>query len=114
MLGSAQGFSAVQFGISTDKPVPADFDGDAKTDQAVYRDGTWYKLGSTQGFTAEQFGIATDLPAPSDLDGDGKADITVFRPSDGTWYQLNSSNGAFVASPFGLSGDKPTQSAFEY
>jgi hypothetical protein len=114
MLGSTQGFSAVQFGIETDKPVPADFDGDAKTDQAVYRDGTWYKLGSSQGFTANQFGIATDIPAPSDLDGDGKADITVFRPSDGYWYQLNSSTGFVISTPFGLSGDKPTQAAFEY
>jgi hypothetical protein len=114
MLGSTQGFSAVQFGISTDKPAPADYDGDAKTDQCVYRDGTWYVLGSTRGFTATQFGIATDIPAPSDLDGDGKADITVFRPSQGTWYQLNSSNGFVISTPFGLSEDKPTQSAFAY
>lgn len=114
MLGSTQGFSAIQFGISTDKPAPADFDGDGKTDQCVYRDGVWYILQSTQGFTAVQFGISSDIPTPADFDGDGKADVAVFRPSSGTWYVLNSSNGAFSATPFGLTGDTPTQSAFAY
>jgi len=112
--GSTQGFTAVAFGIATDKTAPADFDGDGRTDQCVYRDGTWYVLRSTQGFTAVQFGISSDIPATSDFDGDGKADIAVFRPSTGTWYVLNSSNGAFSATAFGLSGDKPTQSAFAY
>ena len=114
MMGSTQGFTAIQFGISTDKTVPADYDGDSKTDQAVFRDGVWYVNGSTEGFAATQWGSAGDLPAPSDLDGDGKADITVFRPADGTWYQLNSLNGTFLSTPFGLSGDIPTQTAFEY
>ena len=114
MLGSTQGFSAVQFGISTDKPLQADYDGDGKSDQCVYRDGVWYVLRSTQGFTAVQFGLSSDVPIPSDFDGDGKADIAVFRPASGTWYVLSSSNGTFSATPFGLTGDKPTQAAFAY
>jgi hypothetical protein len=44
---------------------------------------------------------------------DGKADISGFRPSDGQWYRTNSGNGSFFAFPFGVSGDKPTQSAFQ-
>ncbi len=101
-------YSAVQWGISTDKPAPADFDGDGKTDRAVFRDGIWYIYQSSNGqVRIENFGLAGDLPRPGDFDGDGKADISVFRPSDGIWYRLNSSNGQFAAIQFGQNGDVP-------
>jgi hypothetical protein len=38
-LLSNQGFTAFQFGIASDIPAPVDFDGDGRTDAAVYRDG---------------------------------------------------------------------------
>jgi hypothetical protein len=62
---SAQGFTAFQFGLATDIPAPADYDGDGKTDAAVFRDGIWYLRQSANGFAATQFGLATDKPVPT-------------------------------------------------
>jgi uncharacterized delta-60 repeat protein len=101
-------YSAAQWGISSDRLAPADYDGDGKTDRAIFRDGTWYISQSSNGQARiVNFGVAGDLPRPGDFDGDGLADISVFRPLSGTWYRLNSSNGAFGAIQFGTNGDVP-------
>ncbi len=110
---SSQGFTAVQFGISTDKLAPADYDGDGKTDFGVFRDGNWYLLRSTAGFGGVQFGQSGDIPQPADFDGDGKTELAVFRPSAGTWFTLNLVNNQFNAVQFGASGDKPVVADYD-
>ena len=99
-------------GAVNDLPVPGDYDGDGKTDIAVWRpgDGMWYILRSSDGgVTATQWGTGTlfvksDMPVPGDYDGDGKTDIAVWRPSIGMWYILRSSDEGVTASQWG-SGD---------
>ncbi|HEX8368845.1 MAG TPA: FG-GAP-like repeat-containing protein [Pyrinomonadaceae bacterium] len=110
---SAQGFTAVQFGISTDKLAPADYDGDGKTDFGVFRDGNWYLLRSTAGFAAVQFGASGDTPQPADFDGDGKAELAVFRASTSSWYVLNLTNNQSSALQFGANGDKPVVADYD-
>ncbi len=91
-------------------PAQGDFDGDGRSDQAVYRGqtGYWYILrSSNNGFQAVQFGVTGDLPVVGDYDGDGRDDIAVFRPSSGNWYILRSSNNGFQSAQFGENGDLP-------
>lgn len=42
----------------------------------------------------------------ADFDSDGKTDISIWRPSDGVWYVLRSTNFSYFAAPFGVSTDK--------
>jgi hypothetical protein len=46
-----------------------------------------------------------DHTSPFDFDGDGKSDVSVFRPSEGIWYLLQSTQG-FAASAWGVESDK--------
>ena len=117
ILNSATNSNTQQlFGLSTDLPVPGDYNGDGVSEIAVFRgsEGAWYiSQGSAQNFTRIPWGINGDVPVPADYDGDGKTDIAVWRPSNGAWYVLQSSTGALSAQAFGTSGDRPVAGDYD-
>src|SRR5688500_14374606 len=82
--GIVQGLGATNINeVFTVANVRGDFDGDGRTDLAVYRpgEGIWYLNRSTDGFAGLRWGISSDQLTPGDFDGDGKTDPAVFRPA---------------------------------
>lgn len=106
-----------------------DFDGDGKTDIAVYRPGErnvfplpssyFYVLSSQRNqLMSYQWGLAYDIHTPADYDGDGKTDVAVFRSINSESNQsskefwINYSSGGHGVTPFSGFGNIVSRNYF--
>lgn len=136
ILGSSSGYFVTPWGFNElenfsfqDFAAMADYDGDGKTDFAVWREplasqfpqigrqAYFYILYSSTGtFAAIPWGNEKnqgyyDFPAKGDFDGDGKADVAISRQSVGTssdqlrYFYIIQSGGGIRIEQFGRSGD---------
>jgi glucose/arabinose dehydrogenase len=53
------------------------------------------------------------VQASADVDGDLRTDVSVYRPSNGNWYALHSSNGTVRQQQFGQAGDMPVPEDYD-
>jgi hypothetical protein len=104
-----------------DTPVVGDFNGDGKSDPAIWRGnaGVWI-IPMSPAFNTYQFyswGTTGDTPVGADVDGDGQADVGYWRPSTGVWGFLQSTHAYSFASPlffsWGQTGDIPVMADYD-
>lgn len=117
-LGTGVGFAG------KDIATPGDFDGDGKSDVAIWHPGTSPAAGffifksSTSSVDFQQFGQTGDDPTVvRDYDGDGKADVAVYRPgASGTFFYrgtLSNPSGLITFVPWGGTGDRALPGDFD-
>ena len=117
--------TATPWGIPGDVFTPVDFDGDHKSDIAVWRQGPpfgsfFYILQSATGtLRTDTFGQTGDDPTVvGDYDGDGKADPAVYRQgatagAHSFWYYRSSINGLIIGTEWGQNVDFPVPGDFD-
>ncbi len=92
-------------------PPAYDYDGDGKSDLAVFRPGTrgTFLVHRTASAAIQRSWGSTDTPVEGDFDGDNITDIASVRPdSSGRfhWYILQSSTNTIIEKIWGKNGDQ--------
>ncbi|MBU4428582.1 MAG: M4 family metallopeptidase, partial [Verrucomicrobia bacterium] len=95
-----------------------DFDGDGKTDMAVYNEtnGLWLVRGSATGRDSSMACGGTGyISVSGDYDNDGKADLAVYHAASGTWLVRLSGSvyASATLSNFGGPGYTPVSGDFD-
>jgi hypothetical protein len=97
---------------------PNDYDGDGKSDLAVFDNntGNWYilRVNGTLLLWGQPWGWPGANPKAGDYNGDGLADLAVFDNHTGYWY-VQDMNGATVlwALPWGWPGANPVPGDYD-
>ena len=128
LKSSTGAFQIINFvgALTTDLPVPADYDGDWQADAALFRQAAG-SGGSSQWLIQQssdnqlhnrELGnpALPDIPTPGDYDGDGKMDLAICRLSTSQWLILPSSTGVVNTTAFTpamASGDQPVQGDYD-
>lgn len=88
-------------------PVPSDYDGDSKTDIALFNrtSATWHILKSSNSQVEPPktwCGDWSETPIPADIDKDSKADFSCFCGNDGRWPTFLTSTNNYYVNNFGV------------
>ncbi len=97
--------SRINFGLSSDIPVPIDWNDAGATEVAVYRQSTREFIINTNPVRRFTYGTSTDTPLRTWLNS-GTTQVAVFRPSGGAAQFIVNSNPSSRYN-FGLSTDIP-------